>query len=49
MKMWILIIQYDYHNDILIFDNLAIAEEKYSKERESGKLVYLTKVIKTNI
>ena len=49
MKMWIVIIEYSFDNEILIYDQLENAEERYQKEKNSGQLVYLTKVIKSNM
>lgn len=48
-KMWMVIIEYDFDNDILIFEDLSLAEERYLREVESGQLAYLTKVLKTNM
>lgn len=47
--MWMVIIHYDYDNDILIFEELSLAEERYIEEVKSGQVAYLTKIIKTNM
>ncbi len=47
--MWIVIIEYEFDNDIYVFENYKEAEDKYYEIKSSGQLAYLTNVIKSNI
>lgn len=49
IEMWMVIIQYDYDNDIYIYESLKEAESKYTEELNLGKIVYLTEILRTNI
>ena len=46
--MWIIIINYEFDNEILIFSNYKEAKERYERETKSGIQVFLTEVIKSN-
>lgn len=47
--MWMVIIQYEYDNDIYIYEDIEAAESRYMEEKKLGKIVFLTKIIKTNM
>lgn len=47
--MWIILIKYDFDNDVLIFSSFEEAEERYEKEKKVGIQVFLTEVIRSNI
>ena len=47
--MWMIIIQYEYENEVLIYEEFSTAEKRYIKEIAHGQVVYLTKIIKTNM
>ncbi len=44
--MYIVVINYEQNNDILLFDNYDEAYNKYIIIKKSGQLVYLTEVLK---
>ena len=47
--MWIVVVKYSVNNEIFLFKTLEEATNKYNKVVESGRVAYLTELIKTNV